>query len=399
MSEQDIIGHSQEVRKRHKPCPTVEQVISQCRRHWGLNALENSVKILDSYDDANFYLAAYDEKEGRKREYLVKYYNKMEADDPDILFGLSHMLEALNRQLRDVCQFPHIISPLHDSGNEDMVFLSDCPLADGSEASVFMRVFDWISGVTMNSIQTNASLLTEVGEVIGYMQKSLVNTDHPSFHRAHLWDLQQFPSSMLLLPFVDDDQIKDIISYVKESYDREVLPVASMLSMSVIMGDCNDANVIITPEGPNFKVVGLIDFSDAVYTWTINEVAITIAYMLLTSYAQRSPWHAVAAVLRGYLKQADISSVEITCLPILIASRLCLSIMVGAYSISKEPDSEYLKIHALPARRALTAWCAQPWKEQQAFFSSCCAAINQWTEDVGPFDEAVDAICSAVFQK
>eukprot|EP00981_Chlorochromonas_danica_P014493 scaffold8027_cov159-Ochromonas_danica.AAC.1 len=82
----------------------------------------------------------------------------------------------------------------------------------------------------------------------------------------------------------------------------------------------------------------------------MDKVTITVARVLLTSYAQRSPWHAVAAVLRGYLNHPDISTAEITRLPVLIASRLCLLILVEAYSIPKEPDSEYRKIHALPAR-------------------------------------------------
>jgi hypothetical protein len=44
---------------------------------------------------------------------------------------------------------------------------------------------------------------------------------------------------------------------------------------------------------------------------------------------------------------------ELPHLHTLICVRLCISIMIGAYSISKDPTNEYLKLHAHPAKEAL----------------------------------------------
>ena len=46
-------------------------------------------------------------------------------------------------------------------------------------------------------------------------------------------------------------------------------------------------------------------------------------------------------------------------LRVLVATRLVQSIAMGAYSISKDPTNEYLKLHAVPARRGLkNLWLA-----------------------------------------
>jgi hypothetical protein len=44
----------------------------------------------------------------------------------------------------------------------------------------------------------------------------------------------------------------------------------------------------------------------------------------------------------------------------LIAVRLSTSIAIGAYSISKEPNNEYLKLHSQPAKEALKMLFSYP---------------------------------------
>lgn len=124
------------------------------------------------------------------------------------------------------------------------------------------------------------------------------------------------------------------------------------------MGDCNDANVILNNKN---DVKGIIDFGDAVYTWSINEVAIAMAYVLLTEYGRLNPIECLACLFGGYIVgnnsenslKIGFNSSEIASLHTLIAVRLCSSIAIGAYSISKEPNNEYLKLHSHPAKEAL----------------------------------------------
>lgn len=50
-------------------------------------------------------------------------------------------------------------------------------------------------------------------------------------------------------------------------------------------GDFNDANIVLTPDLQD--VAGVIDFGDASYTWVVNDVAIAMAYAMLSPLARR----------------------------------------------------------------------------------------------------------------
>eukprot|EP01034_Spumella_vulgaris_P021428 gene21428-27458_t len=221
--------------------------------------------------------------------------------------------------------------------------------------------------------------LTEVGTALSAIYASLDSFDHPALHRTHLWDLAQFSVSIGLAQHVDDDAVRSAISSVYNEYQEEVLPTASALPCSVIMGDCNDANIIMRAG----SVAGLIDFSDAVHTWSVNEVAIAMAYALITSFGQLQPYLALAALLFGYVQNRRLSEEELRVLPVLIATRLSISISVGAYSISKEPENEYLKLHALPARKALLLLRSTESRKHEDFFREVqdAAVINSESTD------------------
>lgn len=384
------IERAQKIRKAHKPYPTVVMVVDLCAAHWGMALVPGSAKVLDSYDDANFYVAVLNN--GVKEEYLVKYYNRMEADDPELLRGLSVMLGGLHAKLGDRFKFPHAIHPLASSSADDMVRVQGCPLADGSRAEVIVRVFHWISGVAMNTVPTTEALLREVGDALGQMQMALEGVDHRAFHREQMWDLTQFPKAMPLLAFVDDHELVETIHRVQAAYAERVLACAAALPMSVIMGDCNDANVIVLPTASGHRVAGLIDFSDAVHTWSVNELAVCMAYMLLTSFALQQPMQAVAAVLQGFTAHRLLQKEEIRCLAILISARLSMSIVVGAFSIHKEPDNEYLKLHALPARRLLKTWCRHSWDQHEVFFRRCQEAFAGGAVDEQLLDDISEQV-------
>ena len=54
------------------------------------------------------------------------------------------------------------------------------------------------------------------------------------------------------------------IEGVFSTFEREVLPVADLFPTCVIMGDANNANIIVAADA--LAVVGIIDFGDATHT-------------------------------------------------------------------------------------------------------------------------------------
>ena len=53
------------------------------------------------------------------------------------------------------------------------------------------------------------------------------------------------------------------------------------LRKSVVHNDANDNNIIVTESLTSPKVKAIIDYGDAIYTQTINDVAITCAYAIM----------------------------------------------------------------------------------------------------------------------
>ena len=60
----------------------------------------------------------------------------------------------------------------------------------------------------------------------------------------------------------------------------------------------DDEDLILSEDGRT--VGGVIDFGDTVYSSRVNDVAIAMAYAMVSSYGQRAPVTAAAAFLRGY---------------------------------------------------------------------------------------------------
>lgn len=87
-----------------------------------------------------------------------------------------------------------------------------------------------------------------------------------------------------------------------------------------------------------------------------------MAYAMLTVYGKNDrSLSAAAAVLRGYNSVCPLTAVERQHLPLLVACRLSCSVTLGAYSFQRNPENEYLLLHATPAWAALDLiWGTNP---------------------------------------
>jgi hypothetical protein len=197
-------------------------------------------------------------------------------------------------------------------------------------------------------------LLFQEGVAVGLMSRCLESFDHTGLRRLQFWDGKHFAANVR--PFqqgIDDPAIASLVAQVFDQFERIVLPSASDFPCSVIMGDANDANIIVSED--KTSISGLIDFGDAVYSWSVLELANAMAYGLTTAVGLSQPALSLANIFAGYCSVKLVSSLELRHLQTLIAVRLSTSVTMGIYSLSKDPKNEYLKLHAVPGRRALVA--------------------------------------------
>jgi Ser/Thr protein kinase RdoA (MazF antagonist) len=374
----------QDLRSRMKPVPDPKVVGPFLATHWGLHITKT--KQIDSYDDANFYCEVEMERKIDNDEavtpYLVKFYNAYDTSNPDLMHGLPHMLEAIHKGVKYGVEVPSIINPATEEPGgtaHDFVFFEDCTVVDGSKQRVAVRVFNWIAGTTLNRSAPTLKQMVQLGRAIADVTKALQGFDHPAFHRTHLWDLAQMDMSVPLLHYVDNDQVQEAIRAVHRAFHDTVLPLSEQLPKAIIMADCNDANVIVSSERSDCEVTGLIDFSDAVHTWRVNELAIAMAYALLTSYGRENQYLALGGLFAGYTSLHQLTDAELDCLSTLIQVRLSISVMVGACAISKEPENEYLKLHAVPGRAAILFLSATDPAAHRRYFKLLQVHPQQFT--------------------
>lgn len=344
--------------------------------------------------------------------YLLKIFNSFDSQTPDFLQGLSSMLLTIvNRS--EALQVPipvQLWKP--QKPEEDLAFQETCLLVDGSTGRVAMRLYQWVSGEVLHGRTISCPIQSQVGAAIGKIYKALRGFDSACFHRPHLWDLAQFPRSYTsLLQYIEDDQLRATIADVYAHYQAHIIPFAEEFPSSIIMADCNDANVIVRPAPPSGAdlVTGLIDFSDAVFTWSVNEVAIAMAYCVLNPSGLVDPLLSMGSLLLGYLvargsESGGLTQREERSLLPLMCVRLSISIMVGSYSIREEPQNEYLNIHARPARQALrTLWQLDRDKATRFFHGVGVRAVSlreSFSGSSGDFEgveETVSALLAEYF--
>jgi Ser/Thr protein kinase RdoA (MazF antagonist) len=158
----------------------------------------------------------------------------------------------------------------------------------------------------------------------------LVGFDHPGAHRVFYWDLMKGPQIIEKYgPEIKAEWLRKLVLGFRERVGD--------LRCSVVHGDANDYNVLV--EGN--RVVGLIDFGDIVHSYTVGDLAIAVAYVVL---GKNDPYAAVAPVIEGYREEFELKTEEIEALWPLVRLRLCMSVCIAAHQQQQQPENEYLGI-------------------------------------------------------
>jgi Ser/Thr protein kinase RdoA (MazF antagonist) len=163
------------------------------------------------------------------------------------------------------------------------------------------------------------------------LNESLRDFDHPGAHRDFHWDLAQGVQVVEQWgPRIKADWLRELVLGFR-------FGSLNHLRKSVVHGDANDYNVLV--EGN--KVVGLIDFGDIVYSYTVGDLAIAVAYVVL---GKEDPFAAAAPVIEGYREQFTLTKDELDALWPLVRLRLCMSVAIAAYQQEQQPENEYLGV-------------------------------------------------------
>jgi 4-aminobutyrate aminotransferase-like enzyme/Ser/Thr protein kinase RdoA (MazF antagonist)/murein DD-endopeptidase MepM/ murein hydrolase activator NlpD len=209
----------------------------------------------------------------------------------------------------------------------------------------FVRLVSWLPGQLYSGSQRTAALHDSLGECLGRLDRALQSFGHPGAHRDFDWDIKQAGRSRTRLGFLTDPKQRALVEYFLERFETKVAPKLATLRAQVIHGDANDNNLLV--DGAiGQRIVGLIDFGDAIHSATIGELAVAGAYAMLD---QPAPIDVAGTIAAGYHRIHPLLSEELDLLFDLMAMRLVTSVTLSASRRDRVKDNAYLNISEAPA--------------------------------------------------
>ncbi|WP_026450219.1 aminotransferase class III-fold pyridoxal phosphate-dependent enzyme [Aequorivita capsosiphonis] len=286
---------------------------------------------LDGYADENFLLKTSDDE-----KYLLKISS--EENQEQLNFQVKILEHLSNKTL--AFQTARVTS---DKDNNSLVRISE-----GKSA----RLLSWLPGRLWASVNPKTeNLRNNLGETAGQLTLALIDFTHPAAHRKLEWDLANSAWTTEYLNQFSGKQ-KEIVQHFQNRFS-EIHSSYKNLPKSIVHNDLNDYNILVSKDFSNPKIAGFIDFGDSVFTQTINDLAIALAYAIMDL---PDPLSAALEVLKGYNKAYKFSEEELKCLYTLVGMRLVITVTSASLKKTEFPNDEYFVISEKPAWDLLEKW-------------------------------------------
>jgi len=217
---------------------------------------------------------------------------------------------------------------------------------------IFVRLLSWVPGRLWSSVNPKSEdLLNSLGKKCGLLTYAMQDFDHQEAHRQFEWDVAQSLWTRDNLDLFKEEE-KTIVIKLQSRFENS-LDTYTTLRKSIVHNDANDNNILVTENLHEPKVIGLIDFGDAVCTQVINDVAIACTYGIM---GFEDPLDAALPIVKGYHQSFLLQEDELAHLYDCIAMRLVISVTKSALNKINEPDNDYLIISEKPAWQLLKQW-------------------------------------------
>lgn len=214
------------------------------------------------------------------------------------------------------------------------------------------RVLTWLPGRLWADVNPKTERLRKsLGEAAGSLTIALQDFEHPAAHRNLDWDLANSTWTSKHKKRFSGKQ-KEIVQYFQNRFE-EIQSTYKNLPKSIVHNDLNDYNILVSEDLSNPKISGIIDFGDSVFTQTINDLAIALAY---TTMELPEPLSAALEVVADYNKHYKFSENELECLYILVGMRLVITVTNASLKKEEFPNDNYFVISEKPAWDLLEKW-------------------------------------------
>ena len=317
--------------------------------------IEATAQKLAGEVDFNFYL-----KTKNNTSYTLKI-SRPNVSKEDVEFQASILQHLENANLP--YQIPQLI-PTSDG----RLFKK---ILDENKQERWIRLQKWLEGRMLAKVHPRSpKLLESWGEVAGQLAFALQGFDHPHAHRFYKWNPSETLYAKKYQTYIQGLEEQEIAQYFWAHFEKETRPKLSKLRKSINYNDAHEHNLLVNNDWANPRIIGVIDFGDALFTHTINELAIACAYACMGAI---DPLEAATHVIKGFHRIFPLEEKEVEVLFSLIAARLMITVANAAWNKQHEPDNVYLLVSEKPAWALLKKWRKISPAFAHYTFRSACA--------------------------
>lgn len=216
---------------------------------------------------------------------------------------------------------------------------------------MLVRLLSFVDGLPLHRVAcASPAFRQNLGQALGRFDRALSGFEHPAAGHVLLWDMQHAQRLRPLLKYIEPGARRDRVEQSLDRFEAQVLAKAHTLRQQVIHNDMNPHNIIVDPEQPDV-LRNILDFGDMVRAPLVNEVAVAASYQLGVSGDVLAP---ALDMIRAYHRVNPLLVEELELLPVLISTRLALSLCINFWRADLHPDNRaYILRNAHRAQASL----------------------------------------------
>lgn len=296
------------------PAPPVSpaQAEAVARAHWGI---DGRARLLTGERDSNFRLTARD-----GCQFVLKFANP--AENPAVVD-------------MQICALAHIAARDPAFPVPRMVALPDGRIETVVDG-VRVRLLTWLPGIPLRDARRSAAQRVACGTALARLGLALRDFEHSASGTALIWDLAHTARLREVLDSLDRAARARVLP-VLDAFEAQVAPHHATLRAQIVYNDMNIGNTLVDPAAPD-HVAGIIDFGDIVKTALVNDVAIGATSQLVVGTDIPT---SVADFVGGFHHTRALLADEIAVLPLLMACRLVMSVVLQAWHRATHPHNPH----------------------------------------------------------
>jgi Ser/Thr protein kinase RdoA (MazF antagonist) len=222
---------------------------------------------------------------------------------------------------------------------------------EGEDGPRMVRLFSYMDGAPLFKVGSSPEQARQLGTVSAILGRGMSTYEARQPEDRILWDMSGFQELCRKLLHHVDPSRHDLILNTLDLFETRYIPVCDDLPVQPIHNDFNPHNILVDPLDHN-RISGVIDFGDMVIGTLVSDVGVAMSYLL----NRIGDVSELTAFMESYTAIRPLSEIELSVLPVLMRTRLAMTILVAEWRAALFPENkDYILRNHMNAVTALTA--------------------------------------------